>query len=233
MKTYTLVLGLTLLFLSCGEAPKKDTAQQGEKNTEKEYDVTESSTSADYSTLLIDYNCDIDAAEIAKAMDIPPADIARTNSKDRVKKTFDLSETQVEKLNKLNKEKAKDNKECKFEIKGFGVDNFGNDMVISLHSTEMKKTDIKNEIKGYLRRKSDGLEKITKMYIEESDTKDSYIATALRYGRVIIYNENHNGAFLISYGINNANNNRTEEQHLALTKKVVNLANYLLQKHRK
>lgn len=233
MKTYTLLLGLTFLFVSCGEAPKKDTAQQGEKSTEKKDDVTKSLPSADYSSLLIDYSCGIDSAELAKAMDIPPTDIAITNSKDQVKKTFDLSETQMEKLNKLNKENANNNKECKFEIKGFGIDNFGNDMVISLRSTQMKKNEIKKEINGYLKRKSDGLEKITKMYIEESDTKDSYIATQLRYGRVIIYNENHDGAFVISYGINNANNNRTTEQHEALTQKVVKLANYLLKKHRK
>ncbi|UII78409.1 hypothetical protein [Flagellimonas sp. CMM7] len=212
MKTYTLLLGLTLLFISCGEAPKKDTAQQGEKSTEKKDDVTESLPSADYSSLLIDYTCGMDAAELAKAMKVPESNLSIP---DYAKKPS-FAETG----------------NCYFSLKGFGT-GAGGDTGISMGTTKMTKVDIKNEINGYLKRKKDGLEKITKMYIVEADTKDSYIATQLRQGRVIILNENYDNAFLIAYGTRNAATDRTQEQHEALTQKMVGLANYLLKKHRK
>ncbi len=233
MKTYPLLLGLTFLLVSCGEAPKKDTAQQGEKSTEKKNDASESLVSADYSSLLIDYSCDMmDIAELAKVLEVPEADLS---------------------IPEYTKKPVYTNSgACYYSLKGFGTGVDG-DSSLRMRTTKMTKAVIKNEIRGYLKRKKEGLEKITKTYIVEADTRDCYIATQLRYGRVIILNENYDNAFVIQYGkankivddddhqlvkqsaagTENPNTNRTTDQHKELTKKVVKLANYLLQKHRK
>ncbi len=232
MKTYTIVLGIAFLFVSCGEAPKKDTAQQGEKkSTEKNNYVTESLPSADYSSLLIDYSCDMSITEVAKALEVSETDLS---------------------IPEYSKKPYYPKSTCYFSLKGFGTGPDG-DSPFRMHTAKMTKAEVKKEIKGYLKRKNDGLEDITKTYVVEADTKDCYIATQLRYGRVIILNENYDNAFVIQYGTankivdnddhklvkqnaagtENPNTDRTTEQHKELTKKVVKLANYLLQKHRK
>jgi len=70
------------------------------------------------------------------------------------------------------------------------------------------------------------------MDIQLAETEDSYIAYQPGQGRILIYNENYDQAFLIRYGLRNANNDRTKEQHEALRLKMTDLANYLLKKHR-
>ncbi|MBT8185309.1 MAG: hypothetical protein KJN76_10745 [Eudoraea sp.] len=232
MKRLTTILGLTLLFISCGEATKKIENETAEKTTRNNEKTNTTLPSADYGSLLIDYTCNMDIAEVAKVLEVPKADLSIPEY--AKKPAFTKSGN------------------CAFSLKGFGS-GAGGDTEISLGVTKMTKADIKNEINGYLKRKKDGLEKITKMYIVESDTRDSYIATQLRYGRVIILNENYDNAFLIAYGMENkivheddhsivvrhgagtenANTDRTTAQHKELTEKMVKLANYLLKKHGK
>lgn len=232
MRILTTILGLALLLISCGETTKKIESETAEKTSSNKEETNTVLPSADYSSLLIDYTCDMDIAELAKVLQVAEADLSIP---EYAKKP-------------LFAESGK----CYFNLKGFGT-GAGGDTGLNMGTSKMTKADIKNEINGYLKRKKDGLEKIAKMYIVEADTKDSYIATQLRYGRVIIYNENYDNAYLISYGMankiiydddhslvvqhgsgaENPNTNRTTAQHEALTKKMVELANYLLKKHRK
>jgi len=121
---------------------------------------------------------------------------------------------------------------CSFTIKGFGKNTLGNESAISWGSYPTSKAQNKKEITGYLERKEEGL-KIMGMDIELAATKDCYIAYQPAHGRIIIYNEHYDHAFLFNYGQKNANTNRTKEQHEELRLKMTNLANYLLKKHKK
>lgn len=233
MRRLTTIFSLSLLLISCGEAPKKNTAQQAEKTAKKDNSETKTLASGDYSSLLIDYSCDMEIAEVAEALDVPEASLSIP----------DYAEEPV--FVELGK--------CWFILSGFGNDAGNEGTAINWGTTKMTKASIKKQIKSYLKDRDDGLEKITKMYIVEADTKDSYIATQLRYGRVIILNENYDNAFVILYGMpnkivdnddhqlvkqhaagtENPGTDRTTAQHKELTKKMVKLANYLLKKHRK
>jgi len=232
MKKIVGILLLLTVIISCDEATKKNATKQVEKTTKKENNDTNTLSSADYSSLLIDYACDMDMVEMAKVLDVPEGNLSIPD----YAKQLAFTKTGM----------------CYFNLKGFGS-GAGGDTGISMGTSKMTKADVKNEINGYLKRKKDGLEKITKMYIVQADTKDSYIATQLRHGRVIILNENYDNVFFITYGLENkvvhdddhplvvqhaagtenANTNRTTAQHEELTKKMVKLANYLLEKHRK
>ena len=233
MRTRTTILGLALLFISCGETTEKIENKTADKTNQNKGETNTTLPSADYSSLLNDNKCSMDIAEVAEALEVPAADLSIPDYVD---------EPVFAELGK-----------CYFRLKGFGKDVGIEGTDINMGTTKMTKAAIKNEINGYLKRRKDGLEKVTKMYIVESDTKDSYIATQLRYGRVIIYNENYDHAFVIQYGManqivdnddhklviqhaggtENPSTNRTTAQHKELTEKMVKLANYLLKKHRK
>ena len=226
----TITIGIVLAILtSCGNTTEQ-TPKQASAMKSSTIEANDKLPAADYSSLLIDFTCDMNAIELAQAMGIPAADLVKTTSSEQLKKTLGLPDADMD---KLAKNPLKNERECTFELKGYGVDNLGNDMLIRLQSTEMTKADVKKNINSQLQNREDGIEKITKIYITKADTDDSYIVSSVRYGRVMIYNEDHAGVFVISYGTRNANNNRTKEQHEALTQKMVTLANALLKKHRK
>ena len=71
------------------------------------------------------------------------------------------------------------------------------------------------------------------MGIALSKTGDCYIARMPMHGRVIIYNENYDNAFMFNYSPKGIYKGRTDEQHTELGKKMIDLANYLLKKHKK
>ncbi|MEX0289440.1 MAG: hypothetical protein AB3N14_10050 [Flavobacteriaceae bacterium] len=228
------IIGLSFLLISCGETTaKKIESETAEKANPSKEEANNTLPSADYSSLLNDYSCDMDIAELAKVLEIPETDLSIPDS---------AKEPVFAELGN-----------CYFNLKGFGK-YFGTEGTeINWGSTKMTKADIKKSIKSYLKYREEGLEKMMKMYIVEADTKDSYIATQLRYGRVIILNENYDNVFLIVYGMankivdnddhslvikhargtENSSTDRTTAQHKVLTEKMVKLANYLLKKHRK
>ncbi len=226
MKTRLHILGLLLgllLFGSCGE-PTKNTNKEASATTAVTT-AAQSSSSADYSALLTAFSCDIDVSDIAKATGIPISNIKRTSSQEQAKKVFGSDFP-------FGNKEGSDN-ECLFELSGFGIDKLGNAMVIEFRVSDLGKATIKKAIKEHLEHKEEGIEKITQRFIIEADTKDNYITTQPRYGRVSIYNENYDGAFIISYGSGNANNDRTKEQQEILGQKMVRLANHLLKEYRK
>ena len=233
MRRLITIFSLSLLLISCDEAPKKNTAQQAEKTVKKDNSDTKTLPSGDYSSLLINYSCDMDISELAKVLEVPEANLSIP----------DYTEQPV--FAEMGK--------CFFRLKGFGDDVGITGTDINWGPSKMTKAGIKKQIKSYLKYRDEGLEKVLKTYIVEADTRDSYIATQLRYGRVIILNENYENAIAIVYGMENKivhnddhqlvkqhgggtvnpGTDRTTDQHKALTEKMVTLANYLLKKHRK
>jgi hypothetical protein len=65
-----------------------------------------------------------------------------------------------------------------------------------------------------------------------ADAGQCYITLQLLQGRVIILNENYEQLFMITYGNLPSVQERSKEQHDELTKKVIDLANYLVSKHK-
>ncbi|WP_157483728.1 hypothetical protein [Maribacter hydrothermalis] len=203
---------IALLFLSlviaCNESPKKEGVSKTDtvQQVSLEKEENNAMTSGDYSSLLTDYKCDMRISEVAEVLKVPESNLSQTDN-------------------------SSENK-CSFELIGFGKNTLGGDSHISWSSAPSSKKQNKKEIASYLERKEDGI-KIMGMDIELAETGDCYIAQQPAHGRIIIYNENYDHAFLIHYGIKSANNNRTKEQHEELRLKMTDLANYLLQKHRK
>ena len=188
MKKLTLFIAL-LLYFACGETTdKKSNANSSPENT-VEVATNQTSQSADYSSLLTSYQCDMTVAEIANVLGFNEADVITT----------DISR----------------NGWCTFQIKGFGT----NDNV-----------SIEKEIKSYQEAQANN---IVGMGIQRSETGDCYIATSPLYGRVMILNENYNKLFFFNYAVKGTYKTRTDEQHAQLGEKMIVLANYLLQKHKR
>ncbi len=193
-----------ILLISCGENPDKKAAQQADTTTTKNADETPKS-SADYSSLLMDYQCDIDILELSKVLKVPQASLS------------------------LARHTLANN--CKFNLKGFGAQTLTGETTLNWGPSPSSKAQNKKEIKSYLERKKDGI-KIMGMDIQLAETGDCYLAYQPAHGRIIIYNENYDTAFLLHYGQRKINNVRTKEQHEALRLKMTDLANYLLKKHK-
>jgi hypothetical protein len=204
----TIVLLFLSLVIACNESPKKEDASKTDTVQQVSSEKAENSpmTSGDYSSLLTNYICDMSISEVAEVLKVPESNVSQTDN-------------------------SSENK-CSFELIGFGKNTLGGDSYISWNSVPSSKKQNKKEIASYLERKEDGI-KIMGMDIELAETGDCYIAQQPGHGRIIIYNENYDHAFLIHYGIKSANTDRTKEQHEELRLKMTNLANYLLQKHRK
>lgn len=200
-----LVLGLCM---ACNTATKKESAATESEATiiKNEKKEAKPIKSGDYSTLLTNYNCDTDIPELAKVLHVPETDLS-------------LSEYQT-------------SGKCTFNLNGFGKNRLGDVTQLYWGPSPSSKAQNKKEIRSYLERKEAGL-KIMGMDIELSATGDCYLAYQPAHGRLIIYNENYDQAFLINYGQKNANTDRTIEQHEELRLKMTDLANYLLKKHRK
>ncbi|WP_405399738.1 hypothetical protein [Maribacter sp. Asnod2-G09] len=204
---HTIALLFIFLFIACTETPKKqNTSEPDSVSASSKQEENSSNTSGDYNSLFNNNDCDMSIAELAEVLKVP--------------------ESNLNKLDKIGGNK------CSFDLKGFGTNTLDGDSRISWRSTPSSKKQNKKEIASYLERKEAGL-KIMGMDIELAETGDCYIAQQPAHGRIIIYNENYDEAFLIHYGIKSANTNRTKEQHEELRLKMTDLANYLLQKHRK
>lgn len=198
--------GILLISISCNNS-NKNQSSDSEKSLENNSSIVETDNpkpSTDYSSLLINYNCDMTAAEVAKVFDLPETDVIQIDSKQPNR--------------------------CDFEIKGFGKNAFGGTIMI-LGSAPFSKADNKKEIQSFLKREKNN-ENMFGMGIELSETGDCYIARIPHVGRVVIYNENYDGSFYFSFSQKGVYK-RTEEQHAALTEKTIALANYLLKKHKK
>ena len=197
-----LLLGV---LISCGEANEK----KNDQNTSQDKPQTaEASTlpSADYSSLLVNYECDMTPAEAAKVLNIPETDVSLA--------------------------KYQPPGGCSFSVKGFGENGLGDDTAIVWFLEELGKAQVAKEIKSYLDDQANN-ESVLGMGIELSETGDSYIAKNPMYGRVTIMNPNYDNWLLLSYSPKHNYKSRTQEQHDALGEKTIALANYLLKKHKK
>ena len=119
------------------------------------------------------------------------------------------------------------NTKCYAQLSGFG----DGATTLSWGTVPSSKKANKKAIAGYLKDKENN-EAVMGMDIVLAATGDCYITYQPLHGRLLIYNENYEKAFLLSYGSRN-NRGRTEEQHKELQQKMTDLANYLLKKHRK
>ena len=202
-KTISLVLLFSLLF-ACGENNQKKKDADNGKTKSKAVETTTTLPSADYSSLLGNYECDMTVAEVAKVLNIPETDVS------------------IPEFTQAGN--------CSFEIKGFGENALGG-TILSWGATPFSKADSKKEIQSALKDKENN-ENIFGMDIELSETGDCYIRILPHVGRVIIYNENYDHAFYFTFS-QRAIYKRTAEEHEALGEKTIALANYLLKKHRK
>ncbi|MGB5238473.1 MAG: hypothetical protein WBM43_11305 [Flavobacteriaceae bacterium] len=68
MRKLITILGLILVFISCGGTTKKEKSitSTSDSTSNKEEEMISGTPSADYSSLLTDYHCDMDMAEMAK-----------------------------------------------------------------------------------------------------------------------------------------------------------------------
>ena len=203
MKKFVSSIFFLALLISCGETKKNET-QKETKEVSKKETTSEALPSGDYSSLLVNYECDMAAAEVAKVLNIPETDISIPEY------------TQAG--------------SCSFEINGYGKNALGG-TIMTWSATPFSKADSKKEIQSALKDQENN-ESIFGMDIELSETGDCYIRILPHVGRVIIYNENYDHAFYFDYSQRGIYK-RTKEQHEELTKKTVALANYLLKKHRK
>ncbi|AWX45825.1 hypothetical protein HME9304_02855 [Flagellimonas maritima] len=200
-----LVLGLCM---ACNTATKKESAatESQATTTKTKKEGAKPMKSGDYSTLLINYSCDMDIPELAKVLQVLEADLS-------------LSEYQTP-------------GKCTFNLNGFGKNRLGGGTRLYWGPFPSSKGQNRKEIANYLKYKKEGTQ-FMGMDIALAETGDCYLAYQPAQGRMIIYNENYDQAFLINYDKKNANTDRTEEQHEALRLKMTDLANYLLKKHRK
>ena len=196
-----LILGI---LTSCGEATEKKNDQYTDSGNAQTLDNDRALPSADYSSLLINYECDMTAAEVAQILNIPETDISIP----------DFTQAGI----------------CSFEIKGFGKNALGG-TIMTWGATPFSKADSKKEIQGFLKDQENN-ESMFGMGIDLAETGDCYIARMPHVGRVVIYNENYDHAFYFNYSQRGIYK-RTAEQHSKLGEKTIALANYLLKKHRK
>ncbi len=193
------------VLISCGETKEKKNDQNTSQDKPQVVETNKTLSSADYSSLLINYECDMTVAEVAKIYNIPETDVS----------VPEFTQAGI----------------CSFEIKGFGKNALGG-TILTWGATPFSKADSKKEIQGFLKDQENN-ESMFGMGIELSETGDCYIARTPHVGRVIIYNENYDHAFYFQYSQKGIYKDRTDEQHAKLGEKTIALANYLLKKHKK
>lgn len=198
------------LLMACNSGTEPEEAQQPAAASKLvKQEESKPMASGDYSTLLTNFNCDMDIAEVAKVLDVPENDLS------------------IPEYPYPDK--------CHFGLKGFGESSSGYPSNIRWGTSPSSKKRNKSEINNYLENQDEyaaNPKVYQHMSIALADTKDCYIAQQPALGRVIILNENYDNAFIINYDLRGAFN-RTPEQHDELKTKMTNLANYLLKKHRK
>lgn len=205
MKKLLFIAFAFTLLLSCGETKKNET-QKETKQVSKKETTNEALPSGDYSSLLVSYECDMDAAEVAKVLNIPETDVS---------------------LAKYQRPGG-----CSFNVKGFGQNGLGDDTPIIWYLEELGKAQVTKEIKSYLDNQANN-EEVLGMGIDLAETGDSYIVKRPMNGQAVIMNANYDHWLVLSYSPKHLYKSRTQEQHDALGAKMVDLANYLLKKHRK
>ena len=204
-KTLSLAFSLALLF-ACGENNQKKNDADKDPSKAKSMETPTTLPSADYSSLLVNYECGMDVAEVAQVLNIPETDVS------------------------LAKYQRPDG--CSFSVKGFGQNGLGDDTAIIWYLEELGKDQVNKEIKSYLD-DQDNNESVLGMGIAQSETGDSYLARQPVRGTVVIMNANYDNWLVLSYSPKYMYKSRTQEQHDALGEKMIGLANYLLKKHKK
>ncbi|MBT8292526.1 MAG: hypothetical protein KJN70_04570, partial [Eudoraea sp.] len=148
-KTILLILIGSFLF-SCGEAPENKNNQNSDQLKSQTEEPTKTTVSADYSSLLTNYTCDMDIAEVAKVLEVPEGDLSIPD----YAKEPNFAKTGM----------------CFFSIKGFGKTTLGGETNISWGSEDgMSPSDVKREIESYLKNQKEmpaSVQKITGMRIE-------------------------------------------------------------------
>ncbi len=198
-----LLLGV---LISCGEIKEKENDQNTDQEIPKKEASIETLPSTDYSSLLVNYECDMTVAEVANALNIPESDVS------------------IPKPHRQG--------QCGFIIKGFGENQLGDETPIIWFLEDLGKTQVNKEIKNYLDDEANN-ESVLGMGIDLSETGDSYIARQSVRGTVVIMNANYDKWLVLSYSPKYMYKSRTQEQHDALGEKMIGLANYLLKKHKK
>ncbi len=196
---------LLALMISCGETKEKKNDQNTNQEILQKAESIETLPSADYSSLLVNYECDMTVAEVANALNIPESDVS---------------------ISKFQRPGG-----CFFSIKGFGKNTLGDDTAIAWFLEELGKAQVEKEIKSYFNEQDSN--EILGMGIELSETGDSYITRQPMQGNVVIMNANYDSWLAMTYAPKHQYKSRTAEQHDALGEKMIALANYMLKKHRK
>ena len=205
MKKIAVFLFLSTLAFACGETSEETSTQNATQEDPKEVKTNPKVPGADYSSLFTDFTCTMTAAEVAKAINVPESDVSIPDYKSP--------------------------EGCSFVIKGFGKNGLGEETTIAWFLEKASKAQVAKEIQTYQEMQETNSR--LGMGIEKSETGDTYLAKSPSYGRVIVLNENQDNWLLISYAPKHSYKTRTEEQHLALGAKMIDLANYMLKKHKK
>ena len=198
-----LILGL---IISCGETKEKKNDQNTSQDKSQPAEASKTLPSADYSSLLVNYDCGMTVAEVANALNITDSDVSMP--------------------------KPHRPGQCNFRIKGFGQNGLGDDTAIVWSLEELGKAQVNKEIKSYLDDQANN-ESALGMGIGLAETGDSYIVKRPMNGQVVIMNANYDNWLVLSYSPKHSYKSRTQEQHDALVEKMIALANYLLKKHKK
>jgi len=206
MKKLPFIAFVFAVLLSCGETKDKKNDQNTSQDKSQPVETSKTLPSADYSSLLINYECDMDVAEVAKVLNIPETDVS---------------------LAKYQRPGG-----CSFSFKGFGQNGLGDDTAIIWYLEELGKAQVNKEIKSYLDDQANNEEALG-MGIDLAETGDSYIVKRPMNGQVVVMNANYDNWLVLSYSPKHLYKSRTQEQHDALGEKMIALANYLLKKHRK
>jgi hypothetical protein len=190
--------------ICCGEAPEKKNDPSSSPETPQQVSSKVALPSGDYSSLLLNYECDMTASEVAKIMNLPETDVKR-----------------IETILPAR---------CVFEIQGYGSNALGGTQM-AFGTAPVPKRDIQREIQSRLKDQANN-ESMFGDGIKLSETGDSYISITPRLGRVEILNENYDNAFFFNVSQRGIYK-RTPEKHEELMEKTIALANYVLKKHKK
>ncbi|WP_179019769.1 hypothetical protein [Winogradskyella forsetii] len=206
MKNYLTLIAIFLL-VACKSETKENNSITAENKTKKD-NAKSSNSSADYSSLFYDYNCDVSSADLAKILQIPASDISAQTSESP--------------------------NECLFKIKGFGEGHDDTGTTWRLMSVPSSKGQSKKDIAKLLKDKAElpsGI--LMGRDIVLADAGDCYIASQPKRGKVRLLNENYDSFIVITYQTKGSVKGRTEAQHDQLNLKAKDLANYLVATHKK
>ena len=214
MKTTHIIsaIFLSILFsaLSCKKEKNALVVNQDKEAVKKEKGQSNKTAviapSANYEALLNNYSCKMTIPELAKVLEVPEADLGIS----------DIAAPP----------------DCYFTLQGYGKEIGGDSSLLHWGIVENHRDNIKGQIKEYhkILKLPEGIRQ--GMGIQLAATKDCYIAYQPTNGRVIILNGNYDNSFVLHYGAGGIQD-RSKAQSAELQSKIIALANYLLQKHKK